>query len=324
MTDTIEQGNAAASAADAPEEPGQPAAAHATFDTELATIAAYQRAAFRTGFTRDIAFRRQCLKDLRKAVAKSEKDILAAMQADLGRPRTEAFASEIAMLLHEIDSALKKLRGWTKPRSVRSPLVSLRSASRIQAEPYGSALIIAPWNYPFQLALGPLVPAIAAGNCAVVKPSESAPESSAVIARIIRETFKPHHVAVFEGEADVSKALLDQHFDLIFYTGGTAVGRVVMEAASRNLTPVILELGGKNPCIVTADADLEIAARRIAWGKFVNAGQTCVAPDFILADASIKEELQQRLAETIEKFYGTAPKESPDFSRIVNERHFDV
>ena len=334
MADTMKQQEAALTAESEPEEqvepaeesdpsPARPSPSPNIFDTGLSTIAAYQRAAFRTGFTRDLAFRRQSLKALRKAIVTAEKDILAAMHADLGRPKTEAYTSEIALLLHEIDVTLKKLRGWSKPRRVRSPLVSLRSASRIEAEPYGSALIIAPWNYPFQLALGPLIPAIAAGNCAVVKPSESAPESAAVIARIIRETFKPHHVAVFEGEADVSRTLLDQRFDLIFYTGGTAVGRTVMAAAARHLTPVILELGGKTPCFVTADADLDIAARRIAWGKFVNAGQTCIAPDFVLADASIKDALQEKLIETITKFYGDVPKASPDFGRIVNERHFD-
>ncbi|PTW59667.1 aldehyde dehydrogenase (NAD+) [Breoghania corrubedonensis] len=323
MTDTLEQDETAASAAAAPEEPDKPARTHDDERTDIASIAEYQRAAFRTGFTRDIAFRRQSLKALRRSVAKAEKDILAAMQADLGRPRTEAYASEIAMLLREIDTTLARLRRWSKPRRVRSPLVTLRASSRVQAEPYGTTLIIAPWNYPFQLALGPLIPAIAAGNCAVVKPSESAPESSTIIARIIRETFKPHHVAVFEGEADVSQTLLDQRFDLIFYTGGTVVGRTVMQAASRHLTPVILELGGKNPCIVTADANLDIAARRIAWGKFLNAGQTCVAPDFILAEASIKDALQEKLIETIAKFYGYVPKDSPDYSRIVNERHFN-
>ncbi|MDJ0932402.1 aldehyde dehydrogenase family protein [Breoghania sp.] len=226
-------------------------------------------------------------------------------------------------MLKEIDTALKRLRNWTKPRRVHSPMTTFRTSSRIRPEPYGSVLIIAPWNYPFQLALGPLVPTIAAGNYAVVKPSETAPQSSAVIARIIRETFTPAHVAVFEGEADIAGALLDQRFDLVFYTGGTETGRTVMEAAASHLTPVIMELGGKNPCIVTADADLDIAARRIAWGKFLNAGQTCVAPNFVLADAAIKDELQEKLIETIGRFYGAEPEDSPDFARIVNDRHFN-
>lgn len=301
----------------------EPAAMDPALAGDIASLVEDQRAAFRTGFTRDIAFRREALKALRKAIVRAEKDILAAMHEDLGRPRLEAYASEVAMLLREIDTTLKKLWTWAKPQRVGSPLVSFRARSRIQSEPFGSVLVIAPWNYPVQLALGPLIPAIAAGNCAVVKPSEAAPHSSAVIARIIREAFPPHHVAVFEGDEATAETLLDQHFDMIFYTGGAGVGRRVMEAAARHLTPVVLELGGKNPCIVTADTDLEVAARRIAWGKFINAGQTCVAPDFVLADAAIRDELQEKLIAAITRFYGKQPFESPDFGRIVNARHFD-
>jgi len=286
-------------------------------------ISERQRAYFRTGATREIPFRIEQLSKLRNAIASREAAILEAVKQDLGRPAEEAYTSEVGIVLHEIDLARKHLAGWARPHKVRTPLVLFPAKSWIQAEPYGSVLIIAPWNYPFQLAIAPLVAALAAGNCAVVKPSEAATHTSRLVAEMIRDTFDQSYVTVIEGAAPETQALLAERFDYIFFTGGTQIGKIVMAAAARHLTPVTLELGGKNPCIVDRDADLAIAAKRIAWGKFMNAGQTCIAPDFVLAHKAIKAELLQRLAAAIEKFYGSDPQASPDYGRIVNERHFD-
>ena len=289
----------------------------------LHDIADRQRAFFRTGATRDVAYRVQQLKTLRDAVVRREAAILEALKRDLGRPETEAYTSEVAIVLHEIDFAAKHVRAWARPRRVRTPLVLFPATSRIYAEPYGSALVMGPWNYPFHLTILPLVAALAAGNCAVAKPSELAPQTSRLIAEMIGDAFDPAYVAAVEGGAAEAQALLAQRFDYIFFTGGTNVGRVVMEAAAKHLTPVTLELGGKSPCIVDADADIALAARRIAWGKFLNAGQTCIAPDFVLAHRSVKSALRARLAETIETFFGKDPLATPDYARIVNARHFE-
>lgn len=250
-----------------------------------------------------------------------EADLLAALKVDLGRPSAEAYTSEIAVVLHEIDFASRRLASWARPRKVRTPLILFPGSSWVQPEPYGRALIISPWNYPFQLAVAPLVAALAAGNCAVVKPSEVAPRTSALIAEMLTAAFERDYVAVVEGGAATVEALLAEQFDFIFFTGGPRVGRIVMAAAAKNLTPVVLELGGKNPCIVDSDADLDTAARRIAWGKFVNAGQTCIAPDFVLAHASIRSALLERLAAVIESFFGKDPQASPDYGRIINDHH---
>jgi acyl-CoA reductase-like NAD-dependent aldehyde dehydrogenase len=294
-----------------------------TAPVAVAGIAEAQRAFFRRGLTRELGFRMKQLRALRRAIVQREGDILEALSRDLGRPRVEAFTSEIAIILHELDFALKNLASWAKPIKVRTPLILFPGSSRIWPEPYGCTLIIAPWNYPFQLAVSPLIGALAAGNCAVVKPSEVAPNTSRLIADMISKEFDPAYLAAVEGGIEETKALLEQRFDYIFFTGGTRVGRVIMAAAARHLTPVTLELGGKNPCIVDASANLGKAARRIAWGKFVNAGQTCIAPDFVLAERSIKLALLAQLAATVESFYGAEPKNSPDFGRIVNDRHFE-
>jgi len=290
---------------------------------ERARLLPRQRAYFRTGETGKVAFRAAQLAKLRDAIAKREAGILEALKRDLGRAAEEAYTSEVAIVLREIDVALKNVAAWARPRKVRTPLVLFPGASRLHAEPYGSILIIAPWNYPFQLAIAPLVGALAAGNCAVVKPSEAAPQTSRLLAGMIGEIFDPAYVAAVEGGAAETQALLEQRFDYIFFTGGTQVGKIVMAAAARQLTPVTLELGGKNPCIVDRDADLAVAARRIAWGKFMNAGQTCIAPDFVLAHKAIKPALIGHLAAAVEAFYGKDPQASPDYGRIVSERHFD-
>ncbi len=285
-------------------------------------VAERQRDFFRTEATQEIAFRRQQLNTLRDAILAREAGILEALQQDLGRPPAEAYTSEIGTVLHEIDFALKHLRSWARPRRVRTPPILFPASSWVYPEPYGSVLVISPWNYPFQLAISPLVGALAAGNCAVVKPSEVAPRTSRVIAEMIAGAFDPAYLTVVEGGAEATQALLAQRFDYILFTGGAEVGRIVMAAAAKHLTPVTLELGGKNPCIVDAGADLDKAARRIAWGKFFNAGQTCIAPDFVLAHASIKPDLLARLETTIRKFYGDDPRRSRDYGRIVDDRHF--
>jgi acyl-CoA reductase-like NAD-dependent aldehyde dehydrogenase len=303
----------------------QPAKAEhgAMASLSAAGIAEAQRAFYRRGLTREISFRMRQLGVLRSVIVQREGDILQALKRDLGRPTAEGYTSEIGIVLHEVDFALKNVAAWAKPRKVRTPLMLFPGSSWVYPEPYGCALIIAPWNYPFQLAVSPLIGALAAGNCAVVKPSEAAPHTSRLIADMIGNAFDPDYIAAVEGGVEETRVLLEQRFDYIFFTGGTRVGKIVMAAAARHPTPVTLELAGKNPCIVAASADPDKAARRIAWGKFVNAGQTCIAPDFVLAEKSIKPALLRRLAAAIESFYGTDPKTSPDFGRIVNDHHFE-
>jgi len=285
-------------------------------------IAARQRAFFSKGETQTTSFRTQQLRVLRDMIVRRERDILDALRRDLGKPETEAYVSELAVVLHEIDWALTRVRSWARPRRVRTPVILFPATSWIYPQPYGSVLIIGPFNYPFQLAVLPLVGALAAGNCAVVKPSEVAPHTARLISEMIGASFDPAYLAVVEGGVEETQVLLADRFDYILFTGSSKVGRIVMAAAATHLTPVTLELGGKNPCIVDADADLDKAARRIAWGKFINAGQTCIAPDFVLAHRSIKPALVQRLSATIDAFFGADPMASADFGRIINDKHF--
>lgn len=280
-----------------------------------------QRAFFASGQTRPIEFRLAQLAKLKQAIIDRQDEIVAAAKADLGRPEFEAYF-EIATL-SEINLAVKKLKRWMKPKRVKSTLENFPSSAWIQPEPLGVALIIGPWNYPFQLMVSPLVGAIAAGNCAILKPSEHAPHTAKVVSELISSTFAPSYITVFEGDASVSQQLLAEKFDHIFFTGGTAIGRIVMEAAAKHLTPVTLELGGKSPCIVDADVNLDHAAKRIAWGKFINAGQTCIAPDYLLIDSTIKDAFLAKFKEAIHGFFGDDPSQSPDLSRIINQRQFD-
>jgi acyl-CoA reductase-like NAD-dependent aldehyde dehydrogenase len=281
-----------------------------------------QREFFATGRTRSLDFRLDALRKLKAAVKASEEEIFTALKSDLGRSPTETYIGEVGFLYEEIRYTLKHLKGWAKPRRVWSPITTALSKSRVYYEPLGVVLVIGPWNYPFQLILAPLVGAIAAGNCAVLKPSELAPATSRVLAKIIREAFDPGFVTVTEGGVETSQALLEERFDHIFFTGGANVGRVVLTAAAKYLTPVTLELGGKSPCIVDADTDLELTARRIAWGKFFNAGQTCVAPDYLLVHRSVQSDLLARIGRYTDIFFGKDPSQSPDYTRIINERHF--
>lgn len=286
----------------------------------IAPLVEQQRAFFRTGATRPVDFRIAQLQSLKQAIIRYQDAIVEAAKADLGRPAFEAYF-EIAVI-SEINHTLKQLKSWIKPRRVGISIDQFPASAWIQPEPLGVALIIGPWNYPFQLTLWPLVGAIAAGNCAVLKPSEQAPHTSAVVAELIRSIYEPHFVAVIEGDAAISQALLEEKFDHIFFTGGTAVGRLVMAAAAQHLTPVTLELGGKSPCIVDTDIQLEHTARRIVWGKFINAGQTCIAPDYLLVDHRIKAPLLAAIRTCLRDFYGEDPAQSPDYGRIVNQRHF--
>ena len=278
-----------------------------------------QKDYFRTGETRDIEFRISKLKRLKKAIKIYEQKVLDALRKDLGKPEQESFFSEVGGIYASIDLFVKNLAKWTKARAVNTPMVQY-GESYIEYEPYGSVLIIAPFNYPFQLAMEPLIGAIASGNTMVVKPSELAPETEKVISDIIREAFDESYVASVCGGVELITKLLSQRFDYIFFTGSVRVGKIVMEAASKNLTPITLELGGKSPVFVDENFDVRLAAKRIAWGKFLNNGQTCIAPDYVLVHESRKLALIDELKAVIREHYGENIKENPDYGRIINEK----
>lgn len=290
---------------------------------QFSDIMARQRAFFQSGATQALDFRRAQLKMLACQLDAYETELLAALHADLRKSPQQAYTSEISGVQGEIRHALKHLGAWMRPQRRRTPLLAWPARSHVHPQPYGVALIMSAWNYPVQLLLAPLVGAIAAGNCAVLKPSEFAPHTAAVLDRLIRSTFSEDFLTLVTGDQKTSAALLDQKFDKIFFTGGTETGRAVMTAAARHLTPVTLELGGKCPCIVGHDAPVQITARRIVWGKFLNAGQTCVAPDHLWVDKQIAPALIQAMIAALREFYGDSPQQSPDFGRIINRRHFD-
>ncbi|MBD2203894.1 aldehyde dehydrogenase [Calothrix sp. FACHB-1219] len=281
-----------------------------------------QREFFQTGKTKNIAFRIEQLKVLKRAVIENEQAIIQALKADLNKPEFETYATEI-LVYKEIDYAIKHIKDWTKPQKAAVPLEFLQYSAKVYPEPLGVVLIIGPWNYPFNLMIAPLVGAIAAGNCTILKPSELAPHTSSLLAGIIAKYFAPEYIALVEGGVETSQNLLAEKFDYIFFTGGTNVGRIVMEAAAKHLTPVTLELGGKSPCIVDTEINLEHTLKRIIWGKFINAGQTCIAPDYILVDKKLKTNLVEGLKKTIKEFYGDNPETSPDYARIISAKHFD-
>jgi aldehyde dehydrogenase (NAD+) len=280
------------------------------------------RATFASGRTRTVDWRREQLDRLETMLRDREAELIAAINADLGRAPTEAYATEIGFVLAELDHARRHLNRWMRPERVWTPIVLQPARARVHREPVGVALIIGPWNYPVHLVLAPLVAAIAAGNCAVLKPSEIAPHASRVVAQLVPEYLDTDAISVVEGGVPETTALLAERFDHIFYTGNGTVGRIVMETAAKHLTPVTLELGGKSPAIVDRHADLAVAARRIAWGKYVNAGQTCIAPDYVLVDAGLESDLLDKLRDSVRDFYGPDPRQSPDYARIVNESHF--
>lgn len=277
-----------------------------------------QQAFFSTQQTQSLTFRKAALRQLAVAIAEQENAICDAVYADFKKPRFETLLSETQIVLAEINLCLSRLHRWARPEKVRSSLANFPSSDCIFKEPYGRVLILAPWNYPFMLALMPLVGAIAAGNTVVLKPSEKSAHTSAVIHKILSSVFAGEHVVVFQGGVSLSQLLLRQKWDYIFFTGSTVVGKIVYENAARHLTPVTLELGGKNPCIVDGTAAIDLAAKRIVWGKFFNAGQTCVAPDYILVHQSKKEALITAMVKYITQFYGADIRQSPHFARIID------
>lgn len=290
---------------------------------DIAEIIDRQRLFFGSGRTRDVSYRIGQLKRLKNVIQDNEDEIFRAIHADMKKSKEEIFLGEIAGLTAEIDHAVRHVRSWSKPERVGTPFALFPGSSFIIPEPLGVVLIMGPWNYPFQLVLAPLVGALAAGNCAVLKPSELTPDTSWLVRRLIAENFEPGLISVVEGGPEVATDLLGYKFDHVFFTGGTEIGRIVAQAAAKTLTPVTLELGGKSPCIVDGQVDVDCAARRIVWGKFFNAGQTCVAPDYLLVDGRIKEDLLAAMRRCVIEFYGENPEESPDYCRIVNKRHFD-
>lgn len=281
-----------------------------------------QLAFFQTGKTKYLSFRSAQLEALRKGIIANESRIEKALKKDLNKAPMESHATEIGFVLGEIKDTEKNLRKWATPQKVKTPLTSFPATSQIYPEPYGVTLIMSPWNYPFQLAMTPLIGAISGGNCAVLKLPEYTPTVSSVIAELIEDIFPPMYVTTVVGGRKENTALLKEKFDYIFFTGSPTVGKVVMKAASKHLTPVSLELGGKSPCIVTRTADIPMAAKRITWGKLVNAGQTCVAPDYLLVDPAIKEDLIEAIIREIKKMYGKKPLSNEQFPKIVNEHHF--
>ncbi|MBS2968177.1 aldehyde dehydrogenase [Metabacillus sp. KIGAM252] len=289
---------------------------------EIQQIIKEQQTYFAAQKTKNISFRMEQLKKLKNGVKKHEQAIAEALALDLNKSELEAYSTEIGILYEEINFTLKRLRNWAKPKKVRTALTHTGSRGYVIQEPFGAVLIIAPWNYPFQLALSPLVGAIAAGNTAVIKPSELTPNVSALIKKILQEQYPASYIAAAEGGVATSQALLEQPFDYIFFTGSVPVGKVVMEAAAKHLTPVTLELGGKSPTIVDEHANIKLAAKRIVFGKFTNAGQTCIAPDYLLVQKKVKQELLDAMKDAINEFFGDKPLESSRYSKIVNDRHY--
>lgn len=292
---------------------------------EIETIYQGQQQFFKSGHTRPYAFRKAQLEVLKGAIQRSEAAILEALRQDLGKSNFESYVTEVGLVYSEIEYVLKNLRQWMQPKRVNTPLTFFPSSSRIYQEPLGTVLIISPWNYPFNLVIMPLIAAIAGGNTVILKPSELAPETEIVINRLISETFEPGYIATVNGTGQlVSKMIEEHHFDHVFFTGSTSVGRKIMEAAAKQLSPVTLELGGKSPCIVAADANLDFAAKKIAWSKWINAGQTCVAPDYLLVHSSVKDRLINKIASVTDSMFGPDPQRSPDYPRLINDKRWAI
>lgn len=290
--------------------------------TDYSKIYQKQRAFFRTNQTKEIEYRIKALADLKSAIQQNEKPLIDALKADLNKSEFDAYSTEVGFVLKEISFIMSNVQSWAKPEKVKTPLTHFGSTSYIYSEPYGVALIIAPWNYPFQLSISPLIGAIAAGNCAIIKPSEFTPKTSEVVAKIIKDTFPEEYVTVALGGIETSQALLKEKSDYIFFTGSVPVGKIIMEAASKNLTPITLELGGKSPCIIHEDANLKLAAKRVAWGKFTNAGQTCIAPDYLYLHRNSREKFLSYIKESIKELYGENSLKNENYTRIVSESHF--
>lgn len=291
--------------------------------TQIDDILQLQRDFYDSGATIPVSFRKEQLKKLYQAIQKYQPQIAEALKKDLGKSSYESFMCEIGLVLSEISYMIRHVKKFSKRKTVYTPLAQFASHSYVQPVPYGNTLIMSPWNYPFLLSIDPLVDAIAAGNTAIIKPSAYSPATSKVIEMLVKECFSPAHVSVVTGGRAENAALLEKKFDFIFFTGSQNVGREVMRHAAVNLTPVVLELGGKSPCIVEESADIRLAARRIVFGKYLNCGQTCVAPDFILCHKSIQDKLLQELKLQVEKQFGSDPLADNDYGKIINQKHFD-
>jgi len=288
----------------------------------MTSVADTLRNSYNKGVTRPLAWRKHQLEQMVKMLEENESAFLDALATDLGKPRVEGFITDIAFVTSEVKSMIKNLKKWNKPERVGTPLIAMPGKSRLIPEPVGVVLVIAPWNYPIHLLLVPVAGAIAAGNAVVMKPSEVTTNTSALLASLVPKYLDTSAIALVEGGVPETTDLLEQHFDHIFYTGNGTVGRIVMAAAVKNLTPVTLELGGKSPVIIDASANLRVAARRIAWGKWLNAGQTCIAPDYVMVNSSVRDGFIDELGKAITEFFGDDPKESDSYGRIVSPNHF--
>ncbi|ARV06487.1 aldehyde dehydrogenase [Polaribacter sp. SA4-10] len=282
-----------------------------------------QKNFFSSQKTKDISFRKEILKKLQKELIRRESDIIKALYNDFKKPEYEAILTETSIVLGELKMTIKSLNSWAKAKRVLPSLLNFPSSAKIYKEPFGTVLIISPWNYPYQLAFAPLIGAIAAGNTVVLKPSELTPHTTAITKEILEAVFDKKQVAVIEGGVAISTELLAQRWDYIFFTGSVSVGKIIAKAAAEYLTPVTLELGGKSPCVIDESANIKLAAKRIVWGKFVNGGQTCIAPDYLLIHTSVKEDFVQFFKEELEKAYGENPEKSADFPRIINSKNFN-
>ena len=289
----------------------------------VSEIVCRQKEYFASGDTKNIEFRIQQLNKLKQLITDSEDRVYQSLRLDLNKPQFESFAAEITILNKEIDDALKHLKCWSKPQKARVPWQLLPASATICPEPLGVVLIIGAWNYPLQLVIAPLIGAIAAGNCAIIKPSELAPHTNGLVAEIVAQNFTPEYITVAEGGIETSQHLLAEKFDHIFFTGGTSVAKIVMTAAAKHLTPVTLETGGKNPCIIDTDIDINKTIKRLTWGKFLNAGQSCLAPDYLLVNHRMKDDLLAGFKQHLQTTYGDNPQLSPDYARIINYKHFD-
>lgn len=282
-----------------------------------------QREYYNTNQTKNIEFRIRKLKHLKEVIKNKEKDICDALEKDLGKSSTESYMTEIGMVLDDLGYIIKNVKKWSKKKYAITPISQFPSVSYRVAEPYGIILIISPWNYPFLLSLQPLIGAICSGNCAILKPSEFSPNTSEIIRKIISEVFEEKHITTILGDKEIASKLLEERFDYIFYTGSTRVGKIVMESAAKNLTPVTLELGGKSPCIIDKDSNIKLAAKRIIFGKLLNCGQTCVAPDYVFVQKKVKEDFIKYCKEYIEKFLQNNWIENKEYPKIVNEKQFN-
>ena len=290
---------------------------------EMSDTIRRQRQFFSAHRTKDVGYRLDALKTLRRAILQYEKRISEALYADLRKSEFESYMTEIGIVLEELRMHIRNVKKWSRPKRARTKFYNYFASCYQYPEPYGVVLIMAPWNYPFQLLINPLIGALSAGNGVVLKPAEYSRNTSRVIAEMITEHFAPDHISIFTGGREINEALLQERYDYIFFTGSPALGKVIMERAAKNLTPVTLELGGKSPCIVHGDADIDLAARRIVWGKFLNAGQVCIAPDYVFVHKDVKVALLERMKGRIEQCFGSDARQSADYPRIINDQQFD-